>query len=92
MSTYFSRIIKAGDRNREFNFTRLPHRSGTQYSVDVPDEKGNRISFIMHHEDGIWKTSIDILPAWVLQVEEHLSNAIEEEGRFALANKDKGKF
>lgn len=91
MSTYFSKIIKAGDRNREFNFTRLPHRSGTQYSVDVPDEKGNRISFTMQHEDGIWKTSMDILPAWVLQVEEQLSNTIEEETKTALTSKDKSR-
>ncbi len=81
MSIYFSRIIKAGDRNREFNFTRLPHRSSTHYSVDVPDERGNRISFTMHQEDGVWKTSLDILPQWVLNAEEDLSKAIEEESK-----------
>jgi len=91
MSVYFSKIIKAGDRNREFNFTRLPHRSSTQYSVDVPDERGNRISFTMHQEEGVWKASLDILPPWVLNAEEELSKAIEEENKASTEKEGRHK-
>ena len=78
MSIHFSKIIKAGDRNREFNFTRT-NPLGNQFSVNVPDERGNRIFFVMQHENGSWKTTMDILPQWILNAQEELSRAIEEE-------------
>lgn len=84
MSIHFSKIIKAGDRNREFNFTRV-HRDGTSYNVNVPDERGNRIFFTMQQEGGSWRISVDLLPAWVLSSEEELSRAIEEENQAAIA-------
>lgn len=90
MSIHFSKIIKAGDRNREFNFTRT-NRSGNQYSVNVPDERGNRIFFTMHQEEGAWKTSLDILPPWVLSAEEELSKAIEEENRAGIEKEGRSK-
>lgn len=80
MSIHFSKIIKAGDRNREFNFNRT-NRSNVQYSVNVPDERGNRIFFTMYQEGGVWKIAPDVLPAWVMNVEEELGNAIDEENR-----------
>ena len=78
MSIHFSKIIKAGDRNREFNFTRQ-HREGNRYNVNVPDERGNRIFFFMQQDGGAWKIAVDLLPQWILSVEEELSRAIEEE-------------
>ncbi|HVF96596.1 MAG TPA: hypothetical protein VM871_04715 [Flavisolibacter sp.] len=80
MSIHFSKIIKAGDRNREFNFTRT-NPLGNQYNVNVPDERGNRIFFTMQQEEGVWRTSVDILPQWVMSAEEELSKAIEEESK-----------
>src|SRR5687767_15339806 len=78
MSIHFSKIIKAGDRNREFNFNRTA-RSNVQYSVNVPDERGNRIFFAMYQENGVWKIAPDVLPNWVLSIEEELGRAIDEE-------------
>ena len=78
MSIHFSKIIKAGDRNREFNFTRT-NPSGNQFNVNVPDERGNRIFFTMQQENGTWKPTMDILPQWILNAGEELSRAIEEE-------------
>ena len=89
MSIHFSKIIKAGDRNREFNFTRT-NPAGNQYSVNVPDERGNRIFFTMKQEDGVWKTSLDLLPPWVLSAEEELSKTIEEENK-AVAKEGRAK-
>ena len=90
MSIHFSKIIKAGDRNREFNFTRL-HRDGTRYNVNVPDERGNRIFFAMQQEGTSWKIVMDILPPWVAAAEEELGRAIEEETRGAISKEGRPK-
>jgi hypothetical protein len=83
MSIHFSKIIKAGDRNREFNFTRIL-RDGTRYNVNVPDERGNRIFFAMQQDGGSWKIAMDLLPVWILDAEEELNKAIEEENQAAV--------
>lgn len=84
MSIHFSKIIKAGDRNREFNFTRIL-RDGTRYNVNVPDERGNRIFFSMQQEEGAWRIAMDLLPPWILSAEAELNQAIEEENQGAIA-------
>ena len=79
MSTYFSKVINAGERQREFNVRQVIKGMEPQYNVDVPDEKGNRLMFSMHKaEDGAWRTSIEQLPAWVQDAENALAAAIEE--------------
>ncbi len=79
MSTYFSKVIKAGERQREFNFRQVNKGQEPQYSVDVPDEKGNRVMFSMHkNADGTWKAGMQPLPAWVQDAEIALAAAIEE--------------
>ena len=79
MSTYFSKIIKAGARLREFNFRQIPGDSDTKYSVDVPDDKGNRVIFSMYkNAEGQWKTTAQTLPGWVYDAEPALADAIEE--------------
>ena len=79
MSTYFSKIIKTEDRNREFNFRQLANGTDVRYSIDVPDEKGNRITFSMYRNaEGKWKTSAQILPIWIHNAENALGIAIEE--------------
>jgi hypothetical protein len=80
MSIHFSKIIKAADRNREFNFNRT-NRANVQYNVNVPDERGNRIFFTMYQEGNAWKIAPDVLPAWILTIEEELGRAIDEENK-----------
>jgi hypothetical protein len=80
MSTYFSRIIKAGERQREFNFRQLSGGTELRYHVDVPDDKGNRIIFQMHKDaEGKWKTSASVLPLWIHNAEDALGNIITEQ-------------
>lgn len=90
MSIHFSKIIKAGDRNREFNFNRI-NRSNIQYNVNVPDERGNRIFFTMLHDDGAWKIASDVLPSWVLAIEEELGKAIEEENKAEVVKEGRSR-
>lgn len=79
MSTYFSKLIKAGDRLREFNFRQTYLNDSSRYSVDVPDDKGNRIMFsIYKDEDGGWKVAAQLMPMWVHNAEAELALAIEE--------------
>ena len=79
MSTYFSKIIKAGGKLREFNFRQTNLNDDTRYSVDVPDDKGDRIMFTLYkNTDREWKTSAQLLPTWIQDVEQVLAKAIEE--------------
>lgn len=91
MSIHFSKIIKAGDRNREFNFNRTARATAVQYSVNVPDERGNRIFFTMYQEDGVWKIAPDVLPTWILNIEEELGRAIDEENRPEVVKEGRSK-
>ncbi len=79
MNIYFSKVIKAGERQREFNFRQLSHTDDQCYTVDVPDDKGQRVSFIMNKDaNGIWKPEGAQLPAWIQNVETALNEAIVE--------------
>jgi hypothetical protein len=80
MSTYFSKVIKAGDRLREFNFRQLTQGAEMKYHVDVPDDKGNRVIFRMSKNDeGKWKTDASILPPWILNAEDVLNEILTEQ-------------
>lgn len=79
MSTYFSKVIKAGDRLREFNFRQASVSDNSRYSIDVPDDKGGRIAFSMYkNADGEWKIGANLMPMWVHDAEPVLAEAIEE--------------
>jgi len=79
MNTYFSRIIKTGNRQREFTFKQLSNGTDFRYSVEVQDDKGNHMFFSMFkNAEGRWKTAAQPLPLWIHNTEEKLSGAIEE--------------
>lgn len=80
MNIYFSKIIKAGERQREFNFRKLPGDENSGYHVDVTDDRGNRVIFSMYRTaEGQWKTTAQKLPLWIHNCEDILGNVIEEE-------------
>ena len=79
MSIYFSKIIKAGERQREFNFTQVTNSPDSGYAVDVPDDRGDRIYFhLFRSEEGQWSTPSVGLPNWVYNATPAFSAAIEE--------------
>lgn len=80
MSTYFSKIIKAGARQREFNFRQLAAGAQPRYHVDVNDDKGNRLIFnLVKDAEGHWKTAQSAnLPEWVYNAEGVLGSSIDE--------------
>jgi hypothetical protein len=88
MSTYFSKVIKAGERQREFNFRQTNNNDTSRYSIDVPDDKGNRVMFSMYkNPDGQWKTAAQLLPLWIHDAESILAEAIEENRLNEMAKK-----
>ena len=77
---HFSRLIKANNRLREFNFRRLPAAVGSLFHVDVSDDRGNRLIFkIKKEEVGPWKVPDDNLPTWIYESESRLADAIEDQ-------------
>ena len=77
---HFTRLIKAKDKLREFNFRRLPATGGNQFHIDVSDDRGNRLIFKMQKEgSGLWKIVDDALPAWIHESEAKLADAIEDQ-------------
>ena len=80
VNTHFTRLIKAKDRLREFNFRKLPAAGGNLFHVDVSDDRGNRLIFKMQKEGAApWKILDDCLPNWVYESSDKLSNAIEDQ-------------
>ncbi len=76
----FSRQFKAGDRQREFNFRKLNSPDSNAFSVNVSDERGNRILFTMEKIDNEWKiVPVKQLAPWVLSSENKLHEVIEDE-------------
>jgi hypothetical protein len=73
----FSKIIRLGERLREFNFRKIP---GTEsFGINVTDDKGKRILFTLHKNEGSWSIQGQDLPQWLQFSESYLGAAIEEE-------------
>lgn len=78
-NVHFTKLVKASDRLREFNFRLIPGDLNL-FHVDVPDDRGNRIMFKMQKSDNSHWTIVDQqLPQWVYNSEQSLNNLIEEE-------------
>jgi len=75
----FTKLIKAEGRLREFNFRKLGGINEGIFTIDVSDDKGNRIMFRMQKDDNQWKIIPQPLPAWVQRGEQAFHDAIEEE-------------
>jgi hypothetical protein len=79
----FTKLIKADGHLREFNFRKLTGFQDELFTVDVSDDRGNRIMFRMRKEDGTWKIIAQPLPEWVINNETIFHDLIEEELRTA---------
>jgi hypothetical protein len=78
----FSLLVKAGDRLREFNFRKLKAPHEEVFSVNVCDERGNRVIFNVEKKEAEWKiVPGPRLPKWLVQNENRLGEALDEELR-----------
>lgn len=79
-NVHFTRLIKINDRLKEFNFRRVTNAAAPFFTVDVSDDRGNRIMFRMEKGDANhWRIVDDVLPQWVSNNEGKLHETIEEE-------------
>ena len=79
----FTKLVKAEGRLREFNFRRVNGLHEAVFTVDVSDDRGNRIMFRMEKIDERWKIQEQALPEWVRVSEQTFHDLIEEELRYA---------
>lgn len=76
----FTRLLKVNGRLREFNFRKLGGANEGFFTVDVSDDRGNRIIFRMQKENDTWKLVMSQpLPAWIIEKEPNFHELIEEE-------------
>jgi hypothetical protein len=77
----FTKLVKADGRLREFNFRKSNGLQEGLFTVDVSDDRGNRLVFKMEKEgnDGIWKILKQQLPPWIWENEATYHTLIEEE-------------
>ncbi len=75
----FSKLLKADGRLREFNFRKPNGLLEGLFTVDVSDDRGNRIVFHMQKEDNAWKIMKQQLPPWIWDNEGNLNALIDEE-------------
>ncbi len=74
----FTRLVKAEGRLREFNFRKVKSPE-EEFSVNVCTERGDRIIFGMQKKDTGWQIQPGEIPGWILQNENSLNDAIEDE-------------
>jgi len=74
---HFTRLIKSAGRLREFNFRQFQKSDGVAFSVDVVDDRGERIMFSMARKEDNWKLPNEKLPEWIRREEKVLGEAIE---------------
>jgi hypothetical protein len=79
-NVHFTKLVKIGDRLREFNFRRVPDANEQLFHVDVSDDRGNRIVFRLRKNDNYWQIVEQGLPQWVYTTEKIVSDVISEEG------------
>lgn len=73
----FSKIIKLGDRLREFNFRKIP--GSDNYTVNVTDDRGQRILFtLVETAEKNWIIEGANLPLWLQFSEGVLGSAVTE--------------
>ena len=77
---HFTRLLKTNGRLREFNFRKFKGGQEDRFSVDLSDDRGNRIIFYMQKDGSSWKiTNQEEVPGWVSEKEDKLNELIEEE-------------
>jgi hypothetical protein len=78
----FTKLVKTDGRLREFNFRRVNGLHEAVFTVDVSDDRGNRIMFKMEKKDTQWRIQDQPLPEWIREAEASFHELIEEELRY----------
>ncbi|MFI5155192.1 MAG: hypothetical protein ACHQEM_03360 [Chitinophagales bacterium] len=79
----FTKLVKADGRWREFNFRRVNGLHEATFTIDVSDDRGNRIMIRVQKNEGQWKIEDPQVPFWIREVEQNFHDIIEEELRYS---------
>lgn len=74
---HFTKLVKAGNTLKEFNFRKLQAFAQPVYHIDVTDDRANRIIFKMQKEETGWLTQPTVIPVWIKQIETSLKEILE---------------
>ncbi len=79
----FSLLVKTGERLREFNFRKLKSPDEEKFSVNVSNDRGDRVFFQMTrpNANSEWEILATSLPEWVISNKNNLRQALDEEVR-----------
>lgn len=78
----FTKLLKVDGRLKEFNFRKLTGLNEGLITVDVSDDRGNRIMFTMQKSGTEYVFhNQPYLPDWVIKNEQSLSELIDAELR-----------
>ncbi|WP_126973667.1 hypothetical protein [Gynurincola endophyticus] len=76
----FTKLLKVEGRLREFNFRKLGGENEGIFTVDVVDDRGNRILFRVQKDESLnWRIQPQQLPKWVIDTESKLHEILEDE-------------
>lgn len=79
-NVHFTKLVKINGRSvKEFNFRKMGSSENEMFSVDVSDDRGNRIMFQMQKDGSVWHITNPALPSWIIEQEGKLNDLIEEE-------------
>jgi hypothetical protein len=78
----FTKLVKADGKLKEFNFRRVNGLHEAIFTIDVSDERGNRIMIRTQKDNGLWKIQDQQVPAWIREVEGQFHDIIEEELKY----------
>jgi hypothetical protein len=76
----FTKLVKAEGRLREFNFRKINGIKEGMFTVDVSEDRGNRIIFNMQKAAEGWKiVPNEALPEWIKKSEATFNELIDAE-------------
>lgn len=75
----FTKLVKINGQLKEINFRKSNTSAEGKFTVDVIDDRNNRIIFYMERKEEAWQIISEKLPEWIHNMEPELNQIIEEE-------------
>jgi hypothetical protein len=74
----FTVLMKAGGLLREFNFTKSAGSTGSLFTIDVADIRGERHYLLFRQENSQWILKTTEIPDWIKEVVPKINERIQQ--------------
>jgi hypothetical protein len=74
----FTILIKAGGQLREFNFRKSAGPTGSLFTIDVADIRGERHYLMFRQENSQWILKTTEMPDWIKEVVPKINETIRQ--------------